>query len=109
MLRYLPAQSSCSHSLSHDGLTHVLYVSLQFASLQREIDNRNLDIEKLKMEQQKLHGVIKALEKDIMGLKREIQERDETIQDKVELKISLSLLIRAEYEGEGVVYSSVFL
>lgn len=31
----------------------------------------------------KLQGVIKSLEKDIMGLKREIQERDETIQDKV--------------------------
>lgn len=68
-------------------------MSLQFTSLQREIDNRNLDIEKLKVEQQKLHGVIKALEKDIMGLKREIQERDETIQDKVELKMRLSLLI----------------
>lgn len=59
-------------------------MSLQFTSLQREIDNRNLDIGKLKVEQQKLHGVIKALEKDIMGLKREIQERDETIQNKVE-------------------------
>lgn len=31
----------------------------------------------------KLQGVIKSLEKDIQGLKREIQERDETIQDKV--------------------------
>lgn len=37
----------------------------------------------MKLEQQKLQGIIKALEKDIMGLKREIQERDETIQDKV--------------------------
>ncbi|KAK2860815.1 hypothetical protein Q7C36_004981 [Tachysurus vachellii] len=54
----------------------------KFTSLQKEIDDRNLDIEKLKVEQQKLHGVIRALEKDIMGLKREIQERDETIQDK---------------------------
>lgn len=57
---------------------------LQFTSLQKEIDDRNLNIEKLKVEQQKLHGVIKALEKDIIGLKRETQERDETIQDKVE-------------------------
>ncbi|XP_047677974.1 cilia- and flagella-associated protein 57 isoform X2 [Tachysurus fulvidraco] len=54
----------------------------KFTSLQKEIDDRNLDIEKLKVEQQKLHGVIRALEKDILGLKREIQERDETIQDK---------------------------
>lgn len=67
-------------------------MSLQFTSLQREIDNRNLDLENLMVEQQKLHGVIKALEKDIVGLKREIQERDETIQDKVELRIRLSLL-----------------
>lgn len=70
-----------------------MYVSLQFASLQREIDSRDLEIEKLKVEQQKLHGIIKALEKDIMGLKREIQERDETIQDKVGLEMRLSLVI----------------
>lgn len=31
----------------------------------------------------KLQVVIKSLEKDILGLKQEIQERDETIQDKV--------------------------
>lgn len=70
-----------------------MYVSLQFASLQREIDSRDLEIEKLKVEQQKLHGIIKALEKDIMGLKREIQERDETIQDKVGLEMRRSLII----------------
>ncbi|GAA6095221.1 cilia- and flagella-associated protein 57-like, partial [Tachysurus ichikawai] len=56
----------------------------KFTSLQKEIDDRNLDIEKLKVEQQKQHGVIRALEKDIMGLQRKIQERDETIQEKVE-------------------------
>ncbi|XP_034159183.2 cilia- and flagella-associated protein 57 isoform X1 [Pangasianodon hypophthalmus] len=67
-------------NLKLNGETRVM--KKKFTSLQREIDNRNLDIEKLKVEQQKLHGVIKALEKDIMGLKREIQERDETIQDK---------------------------
>ena len=31
----------------------------------------------------KLNNIIKNLEKDIAGLKKEIQERDETIQDKV--------------------------
>ncbi|XP_060782965.1 cilia- and flagella-associated protein 57 [Neoarius graeffei] len=67
-------------NLKLSGETRVM--KKKFTSLQKEIDNRNLDIEKLKVEQQKLHGVIKALEKDIMGLKREIQERDETIQDK---------------------------
>lgn len=55
----------------------------QFNSLQKEIEERCSDIEAMKLEQQKLQGIIKALEKDIMGLKREIQERDETIQDKV--------------------------
>ena len=34
-------------------------------------------------EENKLQGIIKSLEKDIYGLKKEIQERDETIQDKV--------------------------
>lgn len=55
----------------------------QFSSLQKEIEERTNDIEILKTEQMKLQGVIKSLEKDIQGLKREIQERDETIQDKV--------------------------
>lgn len=55
----------------------------QFSSLQKEIEERTNDIESLKGEQVKLQGVIKSLEKDILGLKREIQERDETIQDKV--------------------------
>ncbi|XP_046708698.1 cilia- and flagella-associated protein 57 isoform X1 [Silurus meridionalis] len=67
-------------NLKLSGETRVM--KKKFTSLQTEIDNRNLEIEKLKVEQQKLHGVIKALEKDIMGLKREILERDETIQDK---------------------------
>ncbi|KAG5841540.1 hypothetical protein ANANG_G00200590 [Anguilla anguilla] len=54
----------------------------KFSSLQREIGDKNLETEKLRLEHQKLQGVIKSLEKDIVGLKREIHERDETIQDK---------------------------
>lgn len=54
--------------------------------MQKEIEERTNDIELLKGEQVKLQGVIKSLEKDIMGLKREIQERDETIQDKVKAR-----------------------
>ncbi|XP_066537794.1 cilia- and flagella-associated protein 57 [Hoplias malabaricus] len=54
----------------------------KFSSLQREIDDRNLEIERLKVEQKELQAVIKSLEKDILGLKREVQERDEAIQDK---------------------------
>ncbi|XP_069083885.1 cilia- and flagella-associated protein 57 [Pleurodeles waltl] len=54
----------------------------KFSSLQKEIEERTIDIERLRMEQLKLQAVIKSLEKDIQGLKKEIQERDETIQDK---------------------------
>lgn len=61
----------------------------QFSSLQKEIEERTNDIEILKAEQMKLQGVIKTLEKDIQSLKREIQERDETIQDKVRAALRL--------------------
>ncbi|XP_075472167.1 cilia- and flagella-associated protein 57 isoform X2 [Ascaphus truei] len=54
----------------------------KFTSLQKDIEERAADIERMKGEQQKLQAVIKSLEKDIQGFKREIQERDETIQDK---------------------------
>ncbi|KAJ8263115.1 hypothetical protein COCON_G00155720 [Conger conger] len=54
----------------------------KFSRLQREIGDKNLETEKLRLEQQKLQGVIKSLENDIVGLKREIHERDEAIQDK---------------------------
>lgn len=37
----------------------------------------------MRLEQQKLQGIIESLEKDIMALKKEIQERADTIQDKV--------------------------
>ena len=54
--------------------------------MNKEIDMKNGDIEHLRSEKVKLETVIKSLEKDINGLKKEIQERDETIQDKVILK-----------------------
>ena len=52
----------------------------KFTSLQNEIDVHKEDIKKLQGENGKLNNVIKNLEKDIAGLKKEIQERDETIQ-----------------------------
>ncbi|NXW07254.1 CFA57 protein, partial [Fregetta grallaria] len=51
-------------------------------SLQKELKDRNRDIEEMRLEQQKLQGIIKSLEKDILALKTEIQERADTIQDK---------------------------
>lgn len=53
------------------------------SSLQKELKERNNDIEEMKLEQQKLQDVIKSLEKDIVALKTEIEERANTIQDKV--------------------------
>jgi hypothetical protein len=42
-------------------------------------------IEQLNVEVQKGNNVIASLKKDIEGFKKEIQERDDTIQDKVKL------------------------
>lgn len=57
----------------------------KFASLQKEIDDHKAEIKKFHGETQKLNVVIRNQEKDITGLRKEIQERDETIQDKVGL------------------------
>lgn len=51
--------------------------------MQKEIEEHKSEIQGLHSEENKLQGIIKSLEKDIYGLKKEIQERDETIQDKV--------------------------
>ncbi|CAL8278556.1 unnamed protein product [Lota lota] len=54
----------------------------QLDSLRREVEERCEDIERLKKEGTRLQGVIRSLETDILGLKKEIAERVETIQDK---------------------------
>ncbi|XP_072199610.1 cilia- and flagella-associated protein 57 [Excalfactoria chinensis] len=51
-------------------------------SLQKELKERNNDIEDMKVEQQNLHGVIKSLEKDISMLNTNIEQRTNTIQEK---------------------------
>ncbi|KAJ7401935.1 Cilia- and flagella-associated protein 57 [Pitangus sulphuratus] len=51
-------------------------------SLQKELKDRIRDIEEMRLEQQKLENVIRALEKDILALKTEIKERSDTILDK---------------------------
>jgi len=55
----------------------------QFSSLQKDIDDHKDEIKKYQAEKAKLETIIRNLEKDILGLKKEIQERDDTIQDKV--------------------------
>ncbi|XP_016155520.1 PREDICTED: LOW QUALITY PROTEIN: cilia- and flagella-associated protein 57, partial [Ficedula albicollis] len=51
-------------------------------SLQKELKDRNRDIEEMRLEQQKLQDIIKSLQKDILALKTDIKERTETILEK---------------------------
>ena len=55
----------------------------KFSILQKDMEDRKEDIRKAQIEAGKLNNVIKNLDKDIHLLKKEIQERDDTIQDKV--------------------------
>ncbi|XP_041912329.1 cilia- and flagella-associated protein 57-like isoform X1 [Alosa sapidissima] len=57
-------------------------IKKKFSSLQKEIDDKNMQFERMKGEQNRLQAVIKSMEKDTQTLKKEILERDETIQDK---------------------------
>ena len=54
------------------------------ADYKKKIEQLNLDV-------QKGNNVISSLKKDIEGLKKEIQERDDTIQDKVSLMKNIFL------------------
>uniref|UniRef100_A0A668W0X1 EML-like second beta-propeller domain-containing protein n=1 Tax=Oreochromis aureus TaxID=47969 RepID=A0A668W0X1_OREAU len=54
----------------------------QFISLQKRIDDRSADINKLKQERQRLLGLIRSLESDIEDLKRQISGHEKTSQDK---------------------------
>ncbi|KAF1391148.1 hypothetical protein PFLUV_G00038910 [Perca fluviatilis] len=54
----------------------------KFYSLQRQIDDRCTDINKLKQERQRLLGLIRSLESDIEDLKRQISGHEKTNQDK---------------------------
>ncbi|NXV71523.1 CFA57 protein, partial [Atlantisia rogersi] len=54
----------------------------RLSSQQEELMERNKKIEDMRQEQQKLQGIIKSLEKDILALKTRIQETADTIQDK---------------------------
>ncbi|XP_034441489.1 cilia- and flagella-associated protein 57 [Hippoglossus hippoglossus] len=54
----------------------------KFHSLQRQIEDRGSDINKLKQERQRLLGLIRSLESDIEDLKRQIAGHEKTNQDK---------------------------
>ncbi|KAJ3006076.1 UNVERIFIED_CONTAM: Cilia- and flagella-associated protein 57, partial [Siphonaria sp. JEL0065] len=62
--------------------TENLSMRSRFEKLTKEIEENKNALNKMFLEEKRLHGIIKGLEKDIVGVKREMQERDDTIQDK---------------------------
>ncbi|XP_029990136.1 cilia- and flagella-associated protein 57 [Sphaeramia orbicularis] len=67
-------------NLSLKGQTDIM--AQKFYSLQRQIDDRGADINKLKQERQRLLGLIRSMESDIEDLKRKISGLERTNQDK---------------------------
>ncbi|XP_065602497.1 cilia- and flagella-associated protein 57 [Cyrtonyx montezumae] len=57
-------------------------MSKRLNSLQKELRERDSNIEEIKLEQQNLQGIIKSLEKDITTLNTQIEKRTNTIQEK---------------------------
>ncbi|KAJ3005699.1 Cilia- and flagella-associated protein 57 [Thoreauomyces humboldtii] len=55
---------------------------VRFDELTRGVDDQKSEMLKRQTEEKRLQSICRALEKDIMGFKREIEERDNTIQDK---------------------------
>ncbi|KAJ3033063.1 Cilia- and flagella-associated protein 57, partial [Rhizophlyctis rosea] len=55
---------------------------VRHTSLTRQIDEQKEAGNKMEREDRRLSSIIKGLERDIVGVRREMQERDETIQDK---------------------------
>ena len=64
-----------------DGL--ILLFFCQVGSLEEDIESLKCEIDKLKGDVRKRDLIINSLKTDIEGLRKEIEERDETIQDKV--------------------------
>ncbi|CAG9461063.1 unnamed protein product [Pedinophyceae sp. YPF-701] len=54
----------------------------KFHALQKDIEDKKEEIRQLFEKEKDLYATITSLEKDIVGLKKEIRERDETIGDK---------------------------
>ncbi|XP_034550436.1 cilia- and flagella-associated protein 57 isoform X2 [Notolabrus celidotus] len=64
-----------------------VHITQKVYTLQRQIDDKCSDINKMKKEQQRLVGLIRSLESDIEELKRQIAGHEKTNQDKLnELK-----------------------
>ena len=54
----------------------------EFESLQKQVEENKAEIAKMITDDKKQQLIIKSLEKDILGLKREIQEREDTLMEK---------------------------
>ncbi len=61
---------------------------MQISKMETDATDFKRKIESLNLDVQKGNNIITSLKKDIEGLKKEIQERDDTIQDKVSLNFS---------------------
>ncbi|XP_030585789.1 cilia- and flagella-associated protein 57 [Archocentrus centrarchus] len=73
----------------------------KFYSLQKQIDERGTDINKLKQERLRLLGLIRSLESDIEDLKRQISGHEKTSQDKDNI---ISCLKRKNQELEKLKF-----
>jgi len=58
-------------------------VRQKFSSLQKEMDDQKEGVRKQQAEVTKLNTIIACMEKDIIVLRKQIQEREDTIQEKV--------------------------
>ncbi|KAJ3157757.1 Cilia- and flagella-associated protein 57 [Geranomyces variabilis] len=54
----------------------------RFDELTKGVDDQKTEMIKRQIEEKRLLGICRSLEKDILGFRREIQERNDTIQDK---------------------------
>ena len=90
--------------MSHIGLNFYVkgetgILRKKFSNLQREIEKGQEEAKSAELENGKLQAIIRSLEKDIVGLKHEIMERDETIQEKEKRTYDLKKKNQGNYIG----------
>ena len=90
-------QQFCVFVALKDKIIASFFFSFQFLSQQREIDDHKEEIKKYQGDVAKLNAEKEKMKKDIQGLRKEIVERDDTIQDKVSCNHLAMLLL---YSGK---------
>lgn len=53
----------------------------RFEMLTKEIEERKVELTKTMQEEKRLHGIIKGLDKDIIGVKREVSKRESVVSE----------------------------